>query len=233
MKKILALFSFCMVIITSQAQADESAIRQSLGKLGLQVHEVQASALPGIKTVITDSVVLYVTDDGRHMIQGPLYDISASRPANLTFKMLDAKLQRLQPQMVIYQAPKQQYVVTVFTDITCGYCHKLHQQIADYNALGITIRYLAFPREGLQGIVARQMQSVWCADDRKTALDEAMKGKSPLEKNCSVNIAQHYQLGLLFGIQGTPAIVLDDGTLIPGYQGPKELKQYLDKIHGK
>ncbi len=233
MKKIFGLFSLCLAICTCQSQANDTAIRQSLGKLGINVKEIQASPLPEIKTVITDNMVLYVTKDGRHMIEGPLYDISTQSPANLTFKMLAEKLQQFSDQMVVYKAPKQQYVVTVFTDITCGYCHKLHQQIADYNALGITVRYLAFPREGLTGKVARQMESVWCAEDKKSALDAAMKGKTPPEKNCSIEIGQHYQLGLLFGIQGTPAIILDDGTLIPGYQGPNELKQFLDKRQGK
>lgn len=215
---------------SSLSYADNAAISQSLSKLGLKISAIQSSPLAGISTVLTDNGVLYVTNDGKQMIQGPLYNISGKAPVNVTFQALDRKVDALAPEMIVYKAAKQQHVVTVFTDITCGYCHKLHQQIADYNALGITVRYLAFPREGLNGNVAKAMKSVWCAKDRQAAFDEAMQGKQPQAASCNIDISQQYQLGLLYGIQGTPAILTDNGVMIPGYQGPNELKQYLDRI---
>lgn len=133
--------------------------------------------------------------------------------------------------MIVYKAPKEQHVITVFTDITCGYCRKLHEQMADYNALGITVRYLAFPREGLHGQVEKAMTAIWCSADRNKAFDAAMKGDAPqmdAPASCKINLDQHYKLGILFGIQGTPAILTDSGMMIPGYQGPQELKQVLD-----
>ncbi len=79
--------------------------------------------------------------------------------------------------MIVYKAPQEKHVITVFTDITCGYCHKLHEQMSDYNALGITVRYLAFPRQGLQSEAEQNMKAIWCAKDRNKALDDAMSGK--------------------------------------------------------
>lgn len=231
MKKLLML-AMLAGAISGVAQASDSAIQQSLKKLGLQQMEILSSPLPGFKTVLTESGVIYVTDDGRHMIQGPLYDLSGAHPANVTNQLLDKKVEALAPQMIVYKAAKEQHVITVFTDITCGYCHKLHEEMADYNALGITVRYLAFPREGLHGQVEGQMKAIWCAADRNKAFDEAMKGNLPgmaAPESCKIDLDQHYKLGILYGIQGTPAILTDTGMMIPGYQGPQALKQLLDK----
>lgn len=228
MKKHFAMMALLASTFSALVHADDSAIQQSLKKLGLQQAEIQPSPLAGIKTVLTESGVLYVTEDGKHMIQGPLYDVSGAQPFNVTNKLLDKKVEALASQMIVYKAAKEQHVITVFTDITCGYCRKLHEQMADYNALGITVRYLAFPREGLQGQVAGAMKSIWCAADRNKAFDEAMKGNTPAAASCDLSLEPHYQLGILYGIQGTPAILTDSGMMIPGYQGPQELKQVLD-----
>ncbi|NIF23190.1 bifunctional protein-disulfide isomerase/oxidoreductase DsbC [Candidatus Pantoea multigeneris] len=231
MKKRLFLLALLAGTFVSASHADDSAIQQSLQKLGLKQTEILPSPLPGMKTVLSESGVLYVSEDGKQMIQGPLYDVSGAHPVNATNKVLDKKMAALAPEMIVYPAAKQQHVITVFTDITCGYCHKLHEQMADYNALGITVRYLAFPREGLHGSVERAMKAVWCSADRQTAFDAAMKGNAPqtaAPASCNIDLDKQYQLGLLYGIQGTPAIFTDTGLVIPGYQSPQELKQTLD-----
>ncbi|MCX8956916.1 bifunctional protein-disulfide isomerase/oxidoreductase DsbC [Erwinia psidii] len=229
MNKRHLLLSLLITTVTGFAHADDTAIRQSLARLGLQQIDIQPSTLPGMKTVLTESGVLYITEDGKQFIQGPLYDVSAAgQPVNVTNKLLEKKVDALRDEMIIYKAPKEQHVITVFTDITCGYCHKLHSQMADYNALGITVRYLAFPREGMNGQVAKEMKSIWCVADRKKAFDAAMKGEAVSKADCKIDLAKQYQLGVLYGIQGTPAILLQNGMVIPGYQGPQEMKQMLD-----
>ena len=228
MYKRIAVLSLLAASLTNVAHADDAAIQQSLKKLGLQQTEIQPSPLPGMKTVLSESGVLYVTEDGKHFIQGPLYNVSGAQPVNVTNQLLQKKVDALSKEMIVYKAAKEQHVITVFTDITCGYCHKLHEQMADYNALGITVRYLAFPREGLNGQVEKQMKSIWCAADRNKAFDEAMKGNAVSPIACDIKLDEQYKLGILYGIQGTPAMLLENGTMIPGYQGPKELKQVLD-----
>lgn len=228
MKKGLMLLSMLVASVTGAAHADDAAIQKALGSLGIQQADVQPSPVNGLKTVLTDNGVLYVTEDGKHILQGPLYDVSGKEPVNVTNQLLTGKLEALKDQMIVYKAPKQKHVITVFTDITCGYCHKLHQQMKEYNDLGITVRYLAFPRQGLNSQAEKDMQSIWCTADKAKAFDTAMKGDAVSPATCKTDISKHYALGVQFGIQGTPAIILENGMMIPGYQGPKEMASMLD-----
>ncbi|WP_312980755.1 bifunctional protein-disulfide isomerase/oxidoreductase DsbC [Atlantibacter sp.] len=229
MKKGFMLLTLLAATVSGMVHADDAVIKQSLVKLGVQSADIQASPVPGLKTVLTSSGVLYVTEDGKHIIQGPLYDVSGSSPVNVTNKLLMGKLVQLEKEMIVYKAPQEKHVITVFTDITCGYCHKLHEEMKDYNALGITVRYLAFPRQGIQSQAEKDMKSIWCAKDRNKAFDDAMSGKSVPATSCDIDIADHYALGVQFGVTGTPAIVLSNGYVVPGYQGPKEMKAFLDE----
>ena len=229
MKKGLLMFTLLAASLSGAAHADSAAIKQSLAKLGVQSTDIQPSPVSGMSTVLTDSGVLYVTDDGKHIIQGPMYDVSGAQPVNVTNQLLLGKLNALSNEMSVYKAPKEQHVITVFTDITCGYCHKLHEQMSDYNALGITVRYLAFPRQGLDSDAEKEMKAIWCAKDKNKAFDDVMAGKSVAPASCDVDIADHYALGVQLGVSGTPAVVLSNGTLVPGYQPPKEMKEFLDE----
>ncbi|NCH59740.1 bifunctional protein-disulfide isomerase/oxidoreductase DsbC [Cronobacter dublinensis] len=229
MKKTIALLSVTLAAFSGFAQADDAAIKQSLTKLGVANAEIQPAPLAGMKTVLTESGVIYVTEDGKHIIQGPLYDVSGGQPVNVTNQMLMTKLNALDKEMIVYKAPQEKHVITVFTDITCGYCHKLHEEMKDYNALGITVRYLAFPRQGPRSEPAKDMQAIWCAKDRNKAFDNAMGGGKVAAASCNIDTAKHYELGVQFGVQGTPAIVLSNGAMVPGYQGPKEMKAFLDE----
>ena len=228
MKNSLMMFTL-LAAFSSAVQADDAAIKQTLAKLGVQSTEIQPSPISGMKTVLTNSGVLYVTEDGKHMIQGPLYDVSGPQPINTTNSMLMTHLNALEKEMIVYKAANEKHVITVFTDITCGYCHKLHEQMADYNALGITVRYLAFPRQGMQSEAADNMKAIWCAKDRNKAFDDAMAGKGVKAASCDVDIADQYALGVQFGVSGTPAIVLSNGYVVPGYQAPQEMKTFLDE----
>lgn len=228
MKKGLILLSLLVASVTSTAYANDAAIHKALANMGIQQTEVQPSPIAGLKTVLTESGVLYVSEDGKHILQGPLYDISGKQPINVTNQRLVSKLDALKDQMIIYKAAQEKHVITVFTDITCGYCHKLHQQMKEYNDLGITVRYLAFPRQGLDSQAEKDMQSIWCSADKAKAFDAALKGDAVVPATCKTDISQHYALGVQFGIQGTPAIVMQNGMMIPGYQGPKEMAAILD-----
>ncbi|KAA1049121.1 bifunctional protein-disulfide isomerase/oxidoreductase DsbC [Pseudocitrobacter sp. 73] len=229
MKKGLVMFTLLAAAFSATTHADDAAIKQSLAKLGVQSTDIQTAPVAGMKTVLTNSGVLYVTEDGKHIIQGPMYDVSGAQPVNVTNQLLMTHLNALEKEMIVYKAPKEQHVITVFTDITCGYCHKLHEEMSDYNALGITVRYLAFPRQGIQSQAEQDMKAIWCAKDRNKAFDDAMNGKGAQPASCDINIADHYALGVQFGVNGTPAIVLNDGYVVPGYQGPKEMKAFLDE----
>ncbi|QCR35125.1 bifunctional protein-disulfide isomerase/oxidoreductase DsbC [Nissabacter sp. SGAir0207] len=228
MKNPIMSLALLAAMFCGGAQADDAAIINSLKSLGVQHMEIQPAPVAGLKTILTENGVLYATDDGRYMVQGPLYDVSGKQPVNITNRLLLKKLDSLEGEMIVYKAAQQRHVITVFTDITCGYCHKLHEQMKEYNALGITVRYLAFPRQGLASATEKQMQSIWCAADRNRAFDDAMRGDAPSPATCQTDISRHFELGVQFGVSGTPAIVLENGAMVPGYQPPKEMAAMLD-----
>ena len=231
MKKTLVALAMITAVMANVAHADDASLKATFKKIGLDNPEVQASPVKGLKAVTTPQGVIYVSEDGKYVLQGPLYDVSGERPVNLSNQALVKKIAALEDQMIIYKAAKQQRVITVFTDITCGYCHKLHQQMKGYNDLGITVRYLAFPRAGLGSQTEAQMQSIWNTADRKKAFDAAMRGEevSPIAKTADskVDISKQFQLGEQLGVTGTPAVVLEDGTLVPGYQPPEAMAAML------
>src|SRR5690606_35260891 len=119
---------------------------------------------------------------------------------------------------------------TVFTDIDCGYCRKLHAEMQGYNELGIGVSYLFFPRSGLKTASYDKAVSVWCAADQQKAMDKAKAGSQVAEKQCDNPVAEQYQAGLASGVTGTPALILQDGTMLPGYMPPDQLKQRLDSL---
>lgn len=211
------------------AHADDTEITDSLSRLGIHSADIQPSPISGLKTILSESGVLYISNDGHHIIRGPLYNIGTDHPINITNQLLNKHLEALKNEMIIFKAPKEKHVVIVFTDITCSYCHKLHEQIPEYNSLGITICYLAFPRHGLNSQAGKDMTSVWCSFDQKTAFTKAMNGDLIPINTCKIDISKHYTLGVQYGIHGTPALLLDNGVISTGYQNPKELSEMLDQ----
>ncbi len=225
MKKIL-MTSLALVMSTF-ATADNAAISNNLQKLGITEVEITDSPIKNIKNVLTSEGALYISEDGKYILQGPLYEITNKGLVDLTGKSLLGKLNNLKNEMIIYPAKNEKHVVTVFMDITCHYCHLLHKQMKEYNDLGITVRYLAFPRSGLNN-TAKQMEAIWTSQDPVFALDEAEKGNLPKELKTPNMIKKHYELGVQFGVRGTPSIVTESGELIGGYLEPKKLLQALE-----
>ena len=134
--------------------------------------------------------------------------------------------------MVVFAGDKADHTVTVFTDIDCGYCRKLHSQIDEYEDEGIRVRYVFYPRAGVKSESYKEAVSVWCSEDRNKAMTEAKAGRLMEEKTCDNPVQSHMELGELLGISGTPAIVLDNGDLVPGYVPPKRLAAII-KANGR
>jgi len=198
--------------------------------LGIEQAEITKSPLKGFYEVMTPRGLLYVSQDGRFIMQGSIYDID-NKMVNITEQKMATvradKMGNYADSMIVYPAKDEKYQVTVFTDVDCGYCQRLHSQMADYNKLGITIRYLAFPRGGPRSKAWTDMQSLWCSDNQHQAMNELKAGSSIDKITCDNKVSEHYQLGLEFGVKGTPALVLEDGTMIPGYQPPAQLFEIL------
>lgn len=189
----------------------------------------------GFREVVVSGQVLYVTDDGRFLMQSQPYDIG--KRALATSEGLLAYRRKLLASLphsdrIVFAPPNAKYTISVFTDIECGYCRKLHQEVAELNRQGIAVEYLAFPRMGLGSKDYTDMISVWCADDRKAALTAAKGGQSVTAKTCTNPVAMQYNTGQQLGINGTPAIFAADGTQLGGYLPPAQLKAALEKLPG-
>ena len=241
MKKLilaLALASFGSMATPSVVGSDEVAqvnpIVTKFQALGLTVKDIKPSPIAGLKELITDKGVMYASESGQFLIQGTLIDLD--NRVNLTEQALGGVrkdgIAQYSESMIVYKAPEEKHQITVFTDITCGYCRKLHRELQDYLDAGITVRYLAFPRGGVSSDGYNELMNVWCANDKLKAMTDAKAGdKIAKVDRCNAPVAEHYQLGQSFGINGTPAIILEDGTLIPGYQPAAALKAQLDTMN--
>ena len=219
MKKLLTAL---LITVSATAMASDAEIKSKLQALGAKNIEVKDSPVKGLKTAVTDQGILYVSENGQYVLQGKMYELTNKGPVDVAGKLLADKVNALKNEMIIYPAKNEKYVVTVFMDITCHYCHILHQQLKEYNDLGITVRYLAFPRGGMNE-TARQMEAIWTAKDPVFALNEAEKGNLPKELKTPNIVKRHYDLGVHLGVQGTPSIVTSTGELIGGYLKPKDL----------
>ncbi len=193
--------------------------------------QIAPSPVQGLYEVRIGAKIAYVSADGRYLLQGDLIDIDTDQ--NLTESRRDGVRRDVlagvsEAGMIVFAPAKTSSTITVFTDIDCGYCRKLHNQIAGYNARGIKVRYMFFPRSGPGTESWTKAEQVTCAKDRQAALTRAKMGATLNEKACKPNpIAQHYKVGQDFGVQGTPAIILESGELIGGYLDPAELSKYI------
>jgi len=214
----------------------EAKIRNSLSVLlpGLVPDEIRPTPVANLFEVTFGGRIVYLTADGRYLLQGKIIDLETR--AEITEERLSelkaAALAAIgEDQMVIYGPDDAKDTVTVFTDIDCGYCRKLHSEMARYNEEGIRIRYLFYPRAGIGSDSYKKAVSVWCADDRKTAMDKAKAGQDVEVKTCENPVEMHYELGQTMRISGTPALLLEGGELVPGYVPAHKLRQALDQRH--
>ncbi len=217
---------------TAVDDAKKAEITKNLKRMvpGLDDATLTPAPVAGLYEVVIGSDVLYITQDGRYLIQGNIIDLetrenlTAPRIAQITTEVIEGIGE---DQMVIYEPKTTRHTVTIFTDIDCGYCRKLHAEMEGYLAHGIRIRYLFYPRAGLQSESARKAVAVWCAEDRNSAMDRAKSGQKIEMKSCENPVRDHYTLGEQMGIRGTPALILEDGERLPGYVPPDRLNRYL------
>ena len=227
MKKTLLLLSLLATTFVNVAKADDAAINNTFKRIDMHVNEIKSSPINGLKMVLTAEGVFYVTEDGKYILQAPLYDASGNRLINVTQNELISRMAALENEMIVFKSDNEKHVVTIFTDPTCGFCVKLQNSIGEYNKEGITVRYLAFPRQGINSPEAKELQAVWCAKDKKDAFAKAAAGDKISDSSCNVDISRHYELGVQLGVTGTPAIVYKD-MLMPGYLEAAQLRKMLD-----
>jgi thiol:disulfide interchange protein DsbC len=216
------------------AASETDALRKELARTfpDIRADQIGPSPIPGLFELRVGPQVAYVSADGRFLVRGDIIEVSSND--NLTeLRRGAARLEALddvgESQMVIFTPKQVKHTVTVFTDVDCGYCRKLHREIDQYMARGIRVRYFFFPRSGPNTEGWTRAEQVWCSPDRNDALTRSKRGEVLTTKACSPTpVQEHYALGLQFGLQGTPAIITDTGELLPGYVPVGELLGYLD-----
>lgn len=242
MKYLLAALLFLSQLTLSHAadaaKADDYAVmRENLAKImtAAKPDSIKPSPIEGLYEVIYGAQIFYATKDGRYLVQGDILDVNGQ--SNLTEqRRTGARLSAInkvsEDKMIIFapQAPqKVKHTITVFTDIDCGYCRKLHSEIDTYLKEGIRVRYLSFPRSGLNTPSYYKAVAVWCAKDRKDALTRAKKDEPIEQKTCDNPVKEEMQLGQDVGVSGTPTMITDTGRLLPGYVPAAHLAQMMDE----
>ncbi|MCL5975150.1 MAG: thioredoxin fold domain-containing protein [Gammaproteobacteria bacterium] len=238
--KLSRLVWLPLMLCMSFAQADDmTKLKAELKKQlpDMQLQSLEPVGKTGLYEGIIDGRIYYFTADGKYLLQGDLLalesreNITEARRLELKKAILD---DLNEDSLIIFAAKKPDYTVTIFTDIDCGYCRELHRQVKDYNKLGISIRYMAYPRAGAESESANKLIEVWCAKDQQKAMTDA-KAQREVKKTslCENNpVAEHFEIGGKLGVRGTPAIFLEDGQMLPGYVPPKKLREILDEYLG-
>ncbi|MEY4760999.1 MAG: hypothetical protein RLZZ200_855 [Pseudomonadota bacterium] len=200
---------------------------------GAKPDDIRPTPVAGIYELVHGAGVSYISADGKYLFSGDLYRIGEGGDfPNLTEerrKDLRVKLLAAVPEseMIVYAPKSPKYTVSVFTDVDCPWCKRLHGQMAEYNKLGIRVRYLAWPRTAPKTPSWVKSQNVWCTKDRTEAFEKAVGGGTVANASCADPVLRHHDLGRKLGVQGTPGIVLPDGELVPGYVPPDELLEHL------
>lgn len=241
MKKLMmtALTSIALLalpVMAQQIDKIEAAIKRSLeARPDVKVESIASSEIPGLYAVqIKEGPLLYASPDGKYFVHGEMFAVHEKEFVNLSEQR--ASGQRAKEiatvkikDMIVFKpkgAPKA--VLNVFTDIDCGYCRKLHKEMPELNALGIEVRYLAYPRAGVGSESYQKMVTAWCAKDRQGVLTRYKNGESVPLNTCSDNpVTSQLQLGERLGVTGTPSLITASGELIPGYMPAKELAERL------
>jgi thiol:disulfide interchange protein DsbC len=208
--------------------ADPRAALLKLLPAGSKIEDLKPSPIAGIYEFTQGADVSYLTADGKYFLDGNLYDMDTRE--NLTDAIRShARLAMInavpESQMLIFSPKNPQYTITVFTDVDCQYCRKLHSDMAELNKLGVRVRYLFYPRTGPNTESWRKAEVVWCSADRNEALTRAKAGgQLDMNKTCGPTpVAREFALGQSVGVRGTPAIITESGDFINGYMPPKEL----------
>lgn len=235
---LTTLFVLCFYAGLAAA-ADEAELEQVRSRVAdmfaeIDPQDINISPIDGWYVVQKGSIVAYISEDGRYLLQGDLIDLDTQ--VNLSEQSRTTARRKLisavdDDQFIAFTPSEVKFTVTVFTDIDCTYCRKLHSQIDDYLAQGIEVRYMLYPRNGPASRSWSTSEKVWCARDRNQALTDAKLDRSFETQKCdSSAITKHYMLGQDVGLTGTPAIIFEDGTLVSGYIPPATLSARLQQI---
>jgi thiol:disulfide interchange protein DsbC len=219
-------------------QAGDPRIALAAKMPGVLPEELRTTPVPGIYELVHEGEVRYISADGGYVFTGDLYQVTEEGEfPNLTEQRRREVRRELlaavpEDQAIEFGPASAEHTITVFTDVDCQWCRRMHSEVEDYNRLGIRLRYLSFPRTGPNTESWRKAEAVWCAADRNDALTRAKQGKPVGGGRCNAPIRAHFDLGRRLGVSGTPGVVLENGEMIPGYLSPPRMLQAIRKSTG-
>jgi thiol:disulfide interchange protein DsbC len=232
---VTAAFALHSGVAGAQDSKDPRIALLKLLPPGTKLEDLRPAPIPGLFEFSQGAELSYLTADGKYFIDGNIYDM-ASRQNLSEIRRAQARVALIaavpESQMVIFSPDNPRYTITVFTDVDCQYCRKLHSEIAEINKLGVRVRYVFFPRTGPGTESWHKAEAVWCSPNRNEALTRAKLG-NPVDtsKICaSTPVDREYNLGLHIGVRGTPAIVTESGDLLSGYLPAHELVQKIKEL---
>ncbi len=235
-----SLVPLSLVLAVSVAQEDAELSMEELAAtlVGVEASAIAESPVSGIYEVAVGSNVAYVTSDGRYLLQGDLYDLSTNENITETRRARERVTMLAgvdSAEMIVFSpAPENvEHTITIFTDIDCGYCRQFHSEIAKVNEMGIAVRYLFYPRTGPDTDSWFKADRVWCSGDevRNSNLTLAKLGGEIPEETCDTSpVKNHFELGQLVGVRGTPTVFSESGVQLGGYLPPKELLARLEEL---
>lgn len=234
--RLFWLFLLLVMPLLAAGDAGIERVRQSLAVLlpGIQPDTIQATPVENLYEVVVGSRLVYVTGDGRYLIEGEITDLeqqknlTVPRLNQVTLAVIDAIGEQ---QMLIFEPEGEvRHTLSVFTDIDSAYSRKMQQEIGEYTGRGIRVRYLFSPRAGSDSVSYDKAVAVWCAEDRRQAFSRAMAGESVESAACRHPVRQHLQLAGRMGVSGAPVLVLENGDMLPGYVSAERLLEILDRM---
>ncbi len=228
---------FTVLLFSSGANADpdrDNLLRKAVSDAfpDVEISRIKPAPIPGLYEVMMGTDMIYLSEDGRYILQGDLIDLG--KRINLSEQERAVARKKIlesipASETINFAPPDTRHTVYVFTDITCGYCQRFHGDVAELNSNGVAVRYLAFPRAGIDAESFKDMESVWCAADRNSAITLAKQDNQITPAQCDNPVKRQYELGQSLGVRGTPAIYLENGQELPGYVPPDTLLQALNQ----
>lgn len=219
-------------IVKETPKDAKSALKELVGDEAANDIQIQPSPLKGLQEVVLEGNIFYMSEDGRYLIRGgEILDLK-EKAKNITEERrngirVSAMKELKEEDQIIFKPKETKYVINVFTDVDCFYCAKLHKDMSKYNDQGIEVRYIAFPRGGMSSPTYKIMVSVWCAEDKHQAMTDAKNAKTVPQKECTNPVSKQFEFGRKLGVSGTPALLMPNGELLPGYVPAEKLVQFL------
>ena len=231
-KVLFVLLTWLISVPVTAAEDDAVKLKKKLTSMfpGELPFTVSKTPVPGLFEVDFGDSFLYITGDGEYAVKGDIIHMLTN--SNLTdIKRAESRLKTMldltDKNTITYPAINKKTTMTVFTDIDCSYCRKLHSQMAGYNRLGIEVRYAFYPRAGIGSNSYKKAVSVWCAENQRSALDAIKSGKQIEQLDCDNPVVTHVEVANKLGINSTPTLFFEDGTVLPGYVPPSRLAAIL------